>query len=499
MDKNILAIDCGASSGRVVLGKFDGDKIHLEEIHRFTNEPVLLRGTLYWDILSIYKEIKKGIQKASMQSTISSMGIDTWGVDFGLLDKDGKLLENPVHYRDVRTHGMMDKVFEKIRKEKLYQITGNQFMEINTIFQLYSLKEMRPELLGHASTMLMIPDLLNYFFTGVCVTEPTIASTTQLLDAKQGDWSDLVISALSLPDRILPPMISTGSIVGTITQELCRELEIQPIPVIAVAGHDTQSAMAAIPTQEETFAFISCGTWSLFGTEIDAPILTDRAYESNVTNEQGYGKKTSFLKNIIGLWILQECRRYWMIEGKEYSFEELEEMAKLDVRKQDEEAIYIDVDAPEFATPGNMPKRVQRYCQKTKQKVPQTEGEIARCIIQSLAMKYREALLQIEHCTGNVYETISLVGGGVNSHYLCQMTANTCQRKVQAGPIETTVLGNMVVQLMATSAIKNLKEAREVVARSCELACYEPDQTRDWDKEYQRYLGMIQNGSERTQ
>lgn len=482
MKKNVkvLALDFGASSGRAIVGTFDGEKISLKEIHRFTNDPVILVDTMYWDVLRLFHDIKTGLIKAKQEGKIQSLGIDTWGVDFGLLDKNGKLLENPVHYRDARTKGMMEKVFSKIDKEKLYNVTGNQFMELNTIFQLMAIKEQQPELLDRAETMLLMPDLLNYFLSKEKCTEYTIASTTQLLDAKSKKWSSEIIENLNLPKNIFTNIVQPGTKIGKLSKEISEELGIDSIDVIAVAGHDTQSAMVAVPTQEEDFIFLSCGTWSLLGTELAEPIINETSAKLNITNEGGAANKTSFLKNIIGLWLIQESRRQWIREGKEYGFGELEQMASK-VGKIDS---FIDTDNEEFIPAGNVPKRIREYCERTGQYVPQNEAEIVRCIDQSLAIKYRYALEQIEASTGKKYQAINIIGGGIQSKLLCQLTANVCGRKVIAGPVEATVMGNIALQLIALGEIKDIKEAREVIANSENVTVYEPQNDEDWDAIY---------------
>ena len=482
MKKNVkvLALDFGASSGRAIVGTFDGEKISLKEIHRFTNDPVILVDTMYWDVLRLFHDIKIGLIKAKQEGKIQSLGIDTWGVDFGLLDKNGKLLENPVHYRDARTKGMMEKVFSKMDKEKLYNVTGNQFMELNTIFQLMAIKEQQPELLDRAETMLLMPDLLNYFLSKEKCTEYTIASTTQLLDAKSKKWSSEIIENLNLPKNIFTNIVQPGTKIGKLSKEISEELGIDSIDVIAVAGHDTQSAMVAVPTQEEDFIFLSCGTWSLLGTELAEPIINETSAKLNITNEGGAANKTSFLKNIIGLWLIQESRRQWIREGKEYGFGELEQMASK-VGKIDS---FIDTDNEEFIPAGNVPKRIREYCERTGQYVPQNEAEIVRCIDQSLAIKYRYALEQIEASTGKKYQAINIIGGGIQSKLLCQLTANVCGRKVIAGPVEATVMGNIALQLIALGEIKDIKEAREVIANSENVTVYEPQNDEDWDAIY---------------
>lgn len=486
--KRVLAFDFGASSGRAMIGTFDGKNIALEEIHRFTNDPVMVNGVMYWDVLRLFHEIKQGIIKAQNSGGFDSIGIDTWGVDFGLIDSEGNLIENPVHYRDARTAGLVEKSFEIIPKERFYQITGNQFMELNTVFQLFSIALHRPYLFDRAETLLFMPDLFNYMLTGQRKTENSIATTAQMMDAKKGVWSEEILGALGIPKKILTDIVPTGTVVGKLSDGVCEELGVPKVDVIAVAGHDTQSAAVAVPAQEKDFIFISCGTWSLFGTELSAPIIDQNSERCNVTNEGGYNQTTTFLKNIIGLWMIQESRRQWQREGKEYSYAQLETEALASKPFQ----CFIDPDAAEFVPQGNIPKRVQEFCKKTGQYVPQTVGEIMRCIYESLALKYRFAFDQIKLCTGKEYSTIHMVGGGTKDKLLCQMTANSCNCSVIAGPIEATVLGNIAVQLMATGDIADIAEARKIIAESQNVLHYEPVKPEEWAGVYERFQQFIQ-------
>lgn len=489
IEKKVLAFDFGASSGRAMLGTFDGNKIDIKEIHRFSNDPVTLNGTMYWDVLRLFFEIKQSLIKAKRFGKIDSIGIDTWGVDFALLDEFGQLLENPIHYRDKRTTGMIEKSFEKISKDEFYNITGNQFMEINTVFQLLALKEKRSHLLEKADVMLLMPDLFNYLLTGKKVTENSIASTTQLFNAKNRAWSDKVIESLELPRRIFTEIVPSGTIIGNISEEIIEELKIDMCDVIAVAGHDTQSALVSVPTIEKDFVFLSCGTWSLLGTEIDEPIINEKSNNYNITNEGAYGDKASFLKNIIGLWLIQESKRQWEREGIEYEFSQLEEMAK----EAKPFKCFIDPDDPIFVQAGDIPSRIKAYCLRTNQEVPQSEGEIVRCINESLAMKYRYSLEEIKDCTNKDYTVIYMVGGGIQSKLLCQMTASACNCKVSAGPIEATVLGNIAIQLMATKQIENLYKAREVIKNSQDINQYYPNNFDLWNGAYERFKDVIKS------
>lgn len=480
----LLSFDFGASSGRAVLGTFDGETLDLQEIHRFQNDPVAVNGTMYWDVLRLFFEVKQALIKSKGYGALDGIGVDTWGVDFGLLDADGRLLENPVHYRDARTAGMLEKAFAYLPKSEFYSITGNQFMEINTAFQLLSLRENRPALLERAETLLFMPDLFNFMLTGKTCTEYSIASTSQLLDAKQRVWSKRVLSALELPERLFTEIVPTATKVGTLQPDLCEELGLTPAEVIAVAGHDTQCAMASVPTDKEDFLFLSCGTWSLLGTELSAPIINSAAEECNVTNEGGYAGKASFLKNIIGLWLIQETRRQWQKEGENLSFAEMETLARAATPYRS----FIDPDAPEFVPAGNIPRRVQEYCRKTGQPVPETKGEILRCIYDSLSLKYRYAVGQIETCTEKQYDALHIVGGGVKDTLLCQLTADAIGKPVVAGPVEATVYGNLVLQLLALGAVQDLKEAREIVRRSDKVNTFTPNASAQVDAAYKTFL-----------
>lgn len=489
MEKRVLAFDFGASSGRAIIGIFDGETIRLEEVHRFENTPVQMCGTLYWDLPRLFHEVKQGLVKAAQGGGFDSLAVDTWGVDFGLIGKDGHLLELPVNYRDSRTAGMLDKAFELIDKERFYKITGNQFMEINTAFQLLSLKLKRPEMLKNADALLLMPDLFGYLLTGKKRAELSIASTTQMMNAVNRSWSETVLDALGIPKNILPEICMPATELGELSEEICRELDIPSAKVISVCGHDTQCAAAAAPTEEEDFIFISCGTWSLFGTETDEPVINEKSAALNITNETGYGGKTTFLKNIIGLWLIQESRRQFRREGKEYSFADLEKLAL----ECEPFKCFIDPDAPEFVPVGNIPERVREYCRRTNQPVPESVGEVMRCIYESLALKYRLTFDEIRECTGKEYRKIHLVGGGTKDGMLCRMTAAACNCDVAAGPIEATAYGNIAMQLIAVGAIPDIKTARQIIAKSDNVKLYSPENTEEWERAYKKYLDIIRN------
>lgn len=487
MTKRVLAFDFGASSGRAIIGCFDGDKITLEEVHRFSNDPVSVGGTVYWDVLRLFYEIKQGIIKAKIAGGFDSIGIDTWGVDFGLIDSEGKLMENPVHYRDARTAGLVDEAFKTMPKEKLYGITGIQFMELNTLFQLIALKKYRPWMLERADKMLFMPDLFGYMLTGKMCAEYSIASTSQLIDLDKRTWSKEILDAFGIKESVFAPLVQPGTVLGELSKEICEECGVDPVPVISVCGHDTQSAITSVPCEDGDFAFLSSGTWSLFGTELDKPIVNETSMNINITNEGGFDGSTGFLKNIIGLWLIQESRRQWKREGKEYSYADLEKLALA----AEPFKCFIDPDAPEFVPHGNIPERVREFCRKTGQYVPETVGEIMRCIYESLAMKYRLTFEKLRECTERDYPVIHVIGGGTKDGLLCQMTANSCDRTVKAGPIEATVMGNVAVQLMSDGSVKNIGQARKIVADSSELKTFEPKDTDKWAGAYEDFLKVV--------
>lgn len=481
-----LAFDFGASSGRAMLAKFDGEKITLEEKHRFSNDPVMINGCLHWDVLRLFFEIKQGILKCanSGDRDIDCIGIDTWGVDYGLLDKNDKLLGNPYHYRDTRTEGMYDEAFKRVPKEEIFKETGIAFNWFNTIFQLLSAKLSDDVQLKNAKTLLFMPDLFNFFLTGVKKTEYTVASTAQMFDSVKHEWAYDLLNKLDIPSDILTDVIYPGEAVGTIKPELAEELGIEQVPVIAVASHDTGSAVASVPVvDQKDFIYISSGTWSLMGVELDKPNLSDGALQYNFTNEGGVDKTIRFLKNIMGLWLIQESRRQWDREGELLSFDELEQQANAAIPF----ASLIDPDYDQFQTPGNMPKRIREYCSRTGQKVPETKGEIVRCIAESLAFRYRYTIEGMEAVTGNKYNVVNIVGGGIKDKMICQFTANATKRTVSAGPVEATSIGNVLVQAMAMGAIKDLNEGRKVVRNSFDIAEYMPQDSAVWDEAYAKW------------
>lgn len=481
--KQVLAFDFGASSGRAMLGSFADGKLSMREIHRFSNDTVSVGGRMYWDILRLWFEIKQAFYKVrAMGEHIDAVGIDTWGVDFGLLDKRGQLIANPVHYRDERTVGMPEEVFAKMPCEEVYGRTGIQTMRINTLYQLYYLAHYERELLAQAETLLFIPDLFAYFLTGKKRAESTIASTSNFLNPASKEFDKELLEKLGIPTDILPEPIAPGEVYGNLTSALAEEFGCGEIPVIAVCTHDTASAVAAAPASGD-FAYISCGTWSLFGTELSSPLINDATYAVQYTNEGGYDGTIRLLKNIMGLWVIQESRRQWMREGAEVSYADLEREA-LAVEPF---GCFIDVDAPEFETAGDLPNRVRAFCKATGQTVPQSRGEVMRCIYESLAMKYRLNLEKLEALTGKQYTHLHMLGGGIKDTLLCRMAASATGATVLAGPAEATVMGNIAVQMISLGEITSLAEARAVIGASIDLATYLPSEKDAWDAAYERY------------
>ena len=487
-EKKMLAIDLGASSGRGIVGTFDGKKLTLKENHRFSNDPVIVNGRMHWDILRIFHEIKQSITKTVLEKdNVSSIGIDTWGVDYALLDKQGRMLANPLHYRDTRTDGVVSYIGRFLSLEELYSVTGIQCMNFNTIFQLATDLRDDPEMLERADRILNIPDLLNYFLTGKMANEYTILSTGALLDAKKRDYAFELLDKVGIPRRLFGEIVQPGRKVGKLLPQVLEETGNTDADVLNVASHDTASAVIAVPTQEDDFIFISSGTWSLMGTELQSPRIDEQTAKYDFTNEGGANGTIRFLKNIMGLWLIQESRRQWRREGNEYSFAQLEALARECKPLQ----CFINPDDPSFATPGNLPERIREYCRKTGQYVPQSVGEVVRCIYESLALKYRMTAESINDITALDAKVIYVVGGGTKDGFLSQMTADATGMHVSAGPEEATAIGNLMMQLMSSGDAKDLKHARRIVADSFDCKHYEPTADRAaWDAAYKTFCTL---------
>ncbi|WP_019119864.1 rhamnulokinase [Brevibacillus massiliensis] len=479
---NVLAFDLGASSGRAVAGRVDGNRLAFWEIHRFENSPVRVGERLYWDVLRLFHEMKQGLLKARQTgfSELHSVGIDTWGVDFGLIGAHGELLGNPYHYRDSLIDGKLEEVCAILPKREIFARTGIQFMPINSLYRLYALKQSGSPLLEQAASFLMMPDLLRYFLTGEKKSEWTNASTTQLYNPLTRSWDEYMLQSLGLPAEMFADAVEPGQVVGVLQPSLCTELECPSLPVVAVGEHDTASAVAAIPALTPDFAYLSCGTWSLLGTEVPQPVLNDQALEWNFTNEGGVNRTFRLLKNIMGLWLFEECRRCWAVGGTRLRYDEMVALAHGAKPFQR----FIEPDDPMFLHPAHMPKQIQQYCRDTGQSVPESAGEILRCVLESLAMKYRLVLERTEMLSGKRFSGLHLVGGGVNNALLCQCTANAIGRPVWAGPAEATALGNLAVQLIAHGQIRDIREARALLSESLAIKSYEPQEAALWNEAY---------------
>ena len=466
-----LAFDFGASSGRMILSKFENGKIELEELHRFANEPVRIGKYFYWDTFRLYHELKTGLKKAAARKIpISSLAIDTWGVDYGLIDKQGNLIGNPVNYRDDRTIGVIDEVDAVVPLEELYASTGIQFMNFNTVFQFYADKKMRPEIYNKADKFLMMPDLFNYFLTGKMYNEYTNASTGQLLDAKKRTWDIELLKRIGIRTDLFCDMIQPGTIVGDLIDEVVKETGLEHDKVIAVGSHDTASAVAGTPFEEEHAAFLSCGTWSLLGMEMDEPVLTKESFDYNYTNEGGVEGKIRLLKNINGLWIMQNLRRNWCEFEEQVSFPDIIKAA----REAENKTFTIDPNDARFTAPYNMMKEVIAYCEESSQGTPKGLGEIAMAIYNGLTKEYATTVQNLEVITGNKIPCINMVGGGIQDQLLCELTAKATGKRVVAGPIEGSVLGNVMMQLKTLGVIASLEEGRKVIKNSFEQKIYEP-------------------------
>ena len=487
---NFIAIDIGASSGRVMLGRWDGERFALHELHRFPNDPLEQQGSLHWDAAHLWREIQAGIRAyaTGYDEPLAGIGIDTWAVDFGLLDAQGQLLSNPYHYRDRRTEGIPRLVDRRIPPERLYARTGMQRLPFNTLYQLVSMQQRNDPQLAAADTLLLMPDLFHFWMTGRKVAEYTNATTTEFFDARERRWATDLLAELELPTCILPPIVEPGTVLGDLLPQVRAEVGLRAdVPVIASATHDTASAVAAIPRLDDCSAYISSGTWSLVGVETSTPILTEQARQLSFTNEGGVGGTIRFLKNVGGLWLLQECQRQWQREGQQLTWPDLVAMA--------EEApplrSLVDPDAPEFLNPGDMPDAIRTYCRRTGQPELASVGAMVRCCLESLALKYRWVVEHLEALTGRRLDTIRIVGGGSQNTLLCQLTANASGRRVVAGPVEATALGNIVVQAVALGQLPSIAAGRAAVAASEPLAVYAPGSSSVWDAAIVSFNGLI--------
>lgn len=483
----LLAVDLGAESGRCTVGDFDGTAVTLREAHRFSNGPVQLPDGLHWDVLRLFDEMKAGVRRARRDAPVASVGVDTWGLDFALLDRDGLLLHNPYHYRDRRTEGMLEEAFRHVPREELFRRTGIQFMSVNTLYQLLAMAVARSAALEQAATLLMMPDLFNYWFTGELGCEFTDATTSQCYDPAAQQWAIDILGRLGIPSRIFPRIIPPATVLGPIHARLTDETDGAGIQVIAPACHDTAAAVAAVPAAGPGFAYISSGTWSLVGVEVPAPVINAQTLAGNFTNEGGVGGRFRLLKNVLGLWILQECRRRWAEEAEPPSYDAL----MLEARAAASFGPLIDPDDERFLRPTDMPARIREFCRQTGQHVPHTRGEITRCILESLALKYRWVIERLDALLGRRIEVIHIVGGGSRNTLLCQLTADVTGRPVNAGPAEATAMGNLLVQAMALGHLRTVEDIRAVVRHSTAARVYEPAAGDRWPEAYARFLRLL--------
>jgi len=484
---NLAAIDLGAESGRVMWAALDDRTLRLEEAYRFPNVPVRVLDSLHWDPLRLFAEIKHGLGLCAKRggAALNGIGLDTWGVDFALLGRYDELTGIPFHYRDRRTESMLEKAFQRVAREEIFERTGIQFMPINSLYMLLSMTG--TPALESAATFLMIPDLFNFWLSGRKACEFTDATTTQLYDQRAGDWARSVIEKLGLPGHIFLPITQPGTVLGPILPSVAEEVGLDSVPIIAPACHDSGSAVAAVPARNKNAVYISSGTWSIVGVEVHAPIITPQSLKFNFTNEGGVSGTVRFLKNVMGLWIVQECRRVWARAGEEFTYTELTTMAE----NATPFVSIVDPDDESFLRPGDMPARLREFCTQTGQPVPEDKGALLRCVFDSLALKYRVVVERIEVMMGHRLEVIHIIGGGSQNRLLCQLTADATGRPVIAGPVEATAIGNAVVQAMALGHLASLAEAREVIQNSFELIIYEPRASAQWDEAYARFAHLL--------
>ncbi len=492
--KVYLAADLGASSGRVVAGVFDGEKLSLEEVYRFDNGGVLAAGRMQWDLLNQWSHVQRGLRAAGKiyAGQVRSVGVDTWGVDFGLIGRGDELLASPYHYRDRRTAGIFDKAFAIVAREEIFKHTGLQFMEFNTLYQLLAMKLAKSPLLDVAERLLMIPDLFHWLLTGEKANEFTDASTTQFLSPKTKTWATELLTKFGLPTNILGPIAQPGTKLGKFLPAVAEETGLAGVEVVLPGTHDTASAVMAVPAAgaaggKPNWCYISSGTWSLMGVETPEPVVSDRCYQLNFTNEGGVGGTVRLLKNIGGLWLVQECQRIWKADGSEYGWDVL-------VRQAGEApplVSLINPDDPSFIAPKNMPQAIRDYCQRTGQSVPGNDGAVIRCALESLALRYRMVLGMLEELTGSKLETIHIVGGGSQNRLLNQMAADACNRPVVAGPVEATAIGNVMMQAAADGAVAGIAQARDVIRHSFAVQQFAPRHPQVWDEAYARFKKLV--------
>ncbi len=479
--KNYLAIDIGAESGRLILGSVSNETLEMKEIHRFQNGMLCIQGHYYWNIGQIYKEILTGFEKCVQGIIPESVGIDTWGVDYGLLTSDGTLLGMPYTYRDPRTEHAIEELTSLLPASELYKLTGTQLAPYNTIFQLFAAKKSHPELLLSASDLLFMPDLITWFLTGEKKTERSFASTSQLYNPNKKQWEEKLFQLLGISKNLMQEVSEPETIIGYLSDDICKQTGLRKIPIVAVATHDTNSAVTAIPAKGNNWAFISTGTWSLMGFESKSPVINDQSFQMNFTNEGGIRGSYHILKNIMGFWPLQECRRSWKNEN--YSYSQLVDIA----REAQPFEMFIDIDYPGFLNPTDMPLAINEYLKKTKQNLPKSHGQYVRVILESLVMKYRQTLEQIEILKGSSVEELYITGGGIQNELLCQFTADAIGRPIYTGLAEGTAAGNLLTQALALGQFATIDQIRDVIRNSCNSKTFQPINHADWNKAYQQY------------
>ena len=494
-EKVYLAVDLGASGGRVLAGLFNGARLRLEEVHRFDNGGVLANGHMYWDLLALWSHVQGGLRSAATRygNRVASVGVDSWGVDFGLLGPGDELLGNPYHYRDHRTSGMMEQAFSTVSRAEIFGETGLQFMELNTLYQLLALQRENPRLLESAQALLMIPDLFHWLLTGHKSSEYTNASTTQFCNPRIGSWSRKLFDRFSLPSQILQEIVFPGTELGGLRPDVSEATGLGEVRVVLPGTHDTASAVMAVPATEEpprtdpSWCYISSGTWSLMGVETPRPVITDECRDLNFTNEVGVSNTIRLLKNIAGLWLVQECRRVWQQEGSKLSWEDMVAQAAASTPL----VSLVNPDVTEFVAPANMPQAICDFCRRTAQPVPDSQGAVTRCVFESLALRYRMVLNRIQRLTASSIDTIHIVGGGTQNGLLCQMAADACNCRVLAGPVEATAIGNVMMQSVAQGDVDSISQGREVIRNSFEIKEFTPQATAPWDAAYQRFEELL--------
>jgi rhamnulokinase len=487
-----LAIDLGAESGRVMAGVWGGKSLQLEEIHRFPNGPVHIADSLRWDVLRLWAEIQNGLALAARKfgRSIVSVGADTWGVDFVLMTRQGEMLGHPFHYRDARTNGIMERAFKKVPRAEIFAQTGLQFMQFNTLFQLLAVKQNSPGLFEQTDCLLFMPDFIHWALCGSRVAEFTIGSTSQCMNPISRNWATGLLRQFGLPARIFPKIVPPGTTLGAVRAGVAQRIGLGGAKVIAPPSHDTAAAVAGVPTagtSKPNWAYISSGTWSLMGVELSKASLTARTQELNLTNEGGLDGTYRLLKNIMGLWLVQQCNRAFAAAGKKYDYGQLAHLAGRAPALRS----LINPDDARFLNPPDMPKAMRDFCRETGQPVPKGEGELIRCAYESLALKYRQVLGWLEELTGNRIEVVHVVGGGSRNSLLNQFTADACQRPVVAGPVEATAMGNLLVQARASGELSSLGEMRQVVRKSSEVATFEPGKAEPWEAAYSRLMEFV--------